>query len=129
MQTVWTQIRPDKTSDLIWIHLFDTLIVFLKEFFLKSWSKKISRRQKSEKNFPGGQRVNYPNEKACLICEMHLDQKKLSHNIQASFFFFLGGGGTKSNSANPDHQTLEYQNGNIMCVPHFCTLGWHQQFY
>ena len=39
--------------------MFDALMVFLKEFFEKVDSeKKISRQQKSEKNFPGGQKVN-----------------------------------------------------------------------
>ena len=34
--------------------LFDTLMVFLKEFFEKVDFEKISRRQKSMKNYPGG---------------------------------------------------------------------------
>ena len=33
--------------------MFDTLIVYVKEFFEKVDSEKISRRQKSGKNFPG----------------------------------------------------------------------------
>ena len=37
--------------------LFDTQMVFLKEFFEKLILKKISRRQKGMNNFPGGQRV------------------------------------------------------------------------
>ena len=39
--------------------LFDTLMVFLKVIFRKSWFlKKISRRQKSLKNFQGGQELD-----------------------------------------------------------------------
>ena len=45
---VWTQIRPDKMSDLIWIILFDTVLVF----FEKVDFEKINRQQKSMKNYP-----------------------------------------------------------------------------
>ena len=30
------QIRPDKTSDMIWIKMFDTLVIFLKDYFLET---------------------------------------------------------------------------------------------
>ena len=40
-------------------NLFDTQMVFLKEFFEKvDFEKKISRRQKSMKNFPVGNELN-----------------------------------------------------------------------
>ena len=37
--------------------MFDTLIIFLKEFFENVDFEKISRRQKSGKNFPGGKEL------------------------------------------------------------------------
>ena len=52
MQTVWTQIRPDKMSGLIWIqlNLFDTQMVFLKEFFEKDdFEKNQQMTKKREK--------------------------------------------------------------------------------
>ena len=43
-ETVWTQIRPDRTSGLIWIQTFD-ILMFLKDFFDKNLIlKKNSRR-------------------------------------------------------------------------------------
>ena len=42
LQTIWTQIRPDIMSGLTWIQLFDTLKVFLKEFFEKVYFEKKS---------------------------------------------------------------------------------------
>ena len=50
---VWTQIRPDKMSGLIWIQT-DTL-VFLKEFFEKvDFEKKSADDKKNMQNYPVG---------------------------------------------------------------------------
>ena len=60
MQTVWTQIRTDRTSGLILIKLFDTLIVFRKEHFKKTLLKDIYRGQKSHEKLPSIQKMlNY----------------------------------------------------------------------
>ena len=46
-------MRPDKTSSLIGVNLFDTQMVFLKELLSKKLILKKSRRQKND-YFPGG---------------------------------------------------------------------------
>ena len=47
LQTVWTQIRPDKTSGLIWIQTVSHPDGILKEFFEKvDFGKKISAEDK-----------------------------------------------------------------------------------
>ena len=51
-QTVWTQIRPNKTSGLIWINLFDTQMVFLKEFFKNKWFWRKSADDKKHEKLP-----------------------------------------------------------------------------
>ena len=53
LQTVRTQIRPDKVSALICIQTILHFVVFLKQFFEKVDFEK-NRRQKSMKNFSGG---------------------------------------------------------------------------
>ena len=48
-QTVWNQIRADKTLALIGSKLFDLLMVFLKEFLEKVDVKKKQTTKKLEK--------------------------------------------------------------------------------
>ena len=45
------------SSGLTGSKLFDTLIVFLKEFFEKSNLKKVSRRQQKHENYPACKRL------------------------------------------------------------------------
>ena len=55
---IGTRSGPTKCQAWSWYNLFDSYMVFLKQFFEKSWFwKKNSRQQKSMKNFPWGQRV------------------------------------------------------------------------
>ena len=49
-----TKSGSTKSLGQIWIQLFDTLMVFLKEFFEKVDLEKICRQQKSMKNYTGG---------------------------------------------------------------------------
>ena len=49
------QVHRNVRHNLDQICLIDTQMVFLKEFFEKVDFEKISRRQKSMKNFPGGE--------------------------------------------------------------------------
>ena len=54
LQRVWTQIRPDNMSGLIWIQSFNTMIVFLNDFLEKGDFEK-KKKKKSADNL---QRVN-----------------------------------------------------------------------
>ena len=98
--TVLTKVRPDKTSGLIWIQTCLTLTVFMKKYFFekkKMILKKISRLQKSMKNFQGGKKlkkylsnwyfviiawsnnnlnhhptnISCPENDVCLLCLLH----------------------------------------------------------
>ena len=48
LQTVWTQIRPDKMSDLIWIQTVEHSADISERIFLKVDFEKISWRQKKK---------------------------------------------------------------------------------
>ena len=67
MQTVWTKIRHDKTLGLIWPKLFDTLLVFLKEFFEKVDFEKNQQTTKKHAKLPRRQRVkSFPYVYLCI---------------------------------------------------------------
>ena len=53
-QIDWTQIRPNETPES---NLFDTQMVFLKEFFKKLILEKNHQTTKKHEKFPRGQRV------------------------------------------------------------------------
>ena len=67
LQTVWTQIRPDKMSGLIWIQLFDTLMVFLKEFLKKIELENNQQTTKEHAKLPSRQRVHSLPTECCLL--------------------------------------------------------------
>ena len=56
LQTIWTQIRSNKMSGLIWIQVYDPLMLFPKIFWSKSNAENICWRQNYEK-LPGMQNL------------------------------------------------------------------------
>ena len=53
-----SKIRPNKMSSLIGSKLFDTLMVFLEEFFEKAdFEKKLANGKKSMQNYPVGKEL------------------------------------------------------------------------
>ena len=76
LQTVWTQIRPDKSSGLIWIQTFWHFAgIPVRIFRKKLLEKKNSRRPKSMQNYPVGKawsfgfqiNTKYLSYSSCLV--------------------------------------------------------------
>ena len=94
---VWTQIRPNKTSAWSGSKLFDTLMVFLKDFFEKVNFRKIFyRRQKKYAKLPSMQRANiaaedyfffFFSEKISLDTSCKWSAWKMIHMKRQDIFF------------------------------------------
>ena len=90
LQTVWTQIRPDKLSCLVWTQtVFDTDCI-PEIIFLKSWFwKKISRRQnKKHAKLPSRQRVKYTIDKQPLLCQSVWKKSIRMQRVKAISHFY-----------------------------------------
>ena len=61
---------------------FDTLMVFLKEFFRKVEIETISRRQKSTQNYPGGKE---PRHQLSLISRRCLHEERVGLQLGQKF--------------------------------------------
>ena len=84
---MWTQIRPDKMSSLIWIHLFDTDAIPERIFRGKNTFKKFSIRQK--KVYYNTQHAKSACQKCiwnvvCLSCLLHIFANMTNESVDAN---------------------------------------------